>query len=91
MFYGHACQVTLSMGLSWQAYWSRLPFPPTEGLPDPGFKPSSPVASALAGRFFNTELLGKPSKMFYNITQISLPILKLSKYLMAFSTSVYLA
>ena len=41
-----ACQAPLSMGLSWQKYWSRLPFPP---LGDPGI-------------FFTTEPPGKPLK-----------------------------
>ena len=33
----------LSMGLSRQEYWSGLPFPSPEDLPDPGIKPSSPA------------------------------------------------
>ena len=32
-------QVPLSMGLSRQEYWSGLPFPSPEDLPDPGIKP----------------------------------------------------
>ena len=35
-----------------QEYWSGLPFPPPEDLPDPGIKPESP---ALAGRLFTAE------------------------------------
>ena len=38
-----AHQALLSMGFSRQEYWSGLPFPPPEELPDPGFEPSSPV------------------------------------------------
>ena len=53
-----ACQVPLSMEFPRQEYWSRLPFPPPEDLPDPGIEPTSP---ALAGRFFTTEPAGKPS------------------------------
>ena len=53
-----AHQAPLSMGFPRQEYWSGLPFPPPEDLPDPGIKPMSP---ALAGGFFTTELLGKPS------------------------------
>ena len=34
------------MGLSSQEYWSRLPFPPPEDLPDPGIKPTSPAWEA---------------------------------------------
>ena len=35
------------MGFSSQEYWSRLPFPPTEDLPNPGIEPASPAAPAL--------------------------------------------
>ena len=31
-------QAPLSMGLSWQEYWSGLPFPPPWDIPDPGVK-----------------------------------------------------
>jgi len=44
------------MGLLRQEYWSGLPFPSPEVLPDPRIKPLSPV---LAGEFFTTEPLGK--------------------------------
>ena len=36
-------------GFSRQQYWSRLPFPPPEGLPDPGIKLASPVSPESAG------------------------------------------
>ena len=52
-----ACQAPLSMGFSRQEYWSGLPCPPPEDLPDPGMEPAS---HALAGRFFTTEPPGKP-------------------------------
>ena len=52
-----AHQSPMSTGLSWQEYWSGLPFPPPGDLPDPGIEPASPV---LAGRFFTTEPPGKP-------------------------------
>ena len=55
-----ARQAPLLMGFSRQEYWSGLPFPPPEDLPDPGIEPSSPVSPALAGGFFATEPLGKP-------------------------------
>ena len=32
-----------SMGFSRQEYWSGLPFPSPEDLPNPGFKPGSPA------------------------------------------------
>ena len=50
-----ACQAPLSMGFPKQEYWSGLPFPSPGDLPNPGIKPMSPVAPALAGRFFTTE------------------------------------
>ena len=44
----------LLMGFSRQEYWSGLPFPPPEDLPDPGFELVSLKFSALAGGFFTT-------------------------------------
>ena len=35
-----------------QEYWSGLPFPTPEDLPDPAIEPMSPAAPALAGEFF---------------------------------------
>ena len=55
-----AQQAPLSKGLSRQEYWSGLPFPPSGDLPDPGFKPMSPVIPALAGSFTIVPP-GKPS------------------------------
>ena len=55
-----ALQAPLSMGFHRQEYWSGLPFPTPEDLPDPGIKPLSPASSALAGRFFTTEPPEKP-------------------------------
>ena len=49
-------QAPLSMGFPRQEYWSGLPFPPLQDLPDPGIRPTSP---ALAGRVFTTEPFGK--------------------------------
>ena len=37
-----------------QEYWSGLPFPPPEDLPDPGIKLMSFAFPALASGFFNT-------------------------------------
>ena len=42
------------MGLSRQEYWSGLPFPPPEDLPDPGTKPKPVMSPALPGKFFTT-------------------------------------
>ena len=47
-----AHQASLSMGFSRQEYWSGLPSPPTEDLPNSQIKPTSP---ALLGRFFTIE------------------------------------
>ena len=47
-----AHQDPLSMELSRQEYWSGLPFPMPEDLPDTGLEPASPVSPALAGKFF---------------------------------------
>ena len=56
-----ACRAPLSIGLSQQEYWSRLPFLPLRDLSDPGVEPVSLVSSTMAGRFFATEPPGKPS------------------------------
>ena len=40
-----AHQTPLSLEFSWQEYWSRLPFPSPEDVPDPGIKPKSPASS----------------------------------------------
>ena len=41
-----ACQTPLSMGFFRQEYWSGLPFPSPEDLPNPGIKPRSPTLQA---------------------------------------------
>ena len=51
------CQAPLSMGFPRQEYWSGLSFPTPGNLPDPWIEFES---SALAGRLFTTEPLGKP-------------------------------
>ena len=55
-------QAPLSMGFPRQKYWSGLPFPSPEDLPDTGVKLVSP---ALAGGFFTTEPPGKPLSCSY--------------------------
>ena len=52
-----ACQALPSMEFSRQEYWSGLPFPSPEDLPDPGIKPGSPALQADA---LPSEPLGKP-------------------------------
>ena len=56
-----AYQAPPSMGFSRQEYWSGLPFPSPEDLPNSGIEPWSPTlqADALA-----SELPGKPYKTF---------------------------
>ena len=46
-----ACKPPLSVGFSRQEYWSGLPFPLPEDLPNPGTELASP---ALAGKLFTT-------------------------------------
>ena len=55
-----AYQALPSMGFSRQGYWSGVPFPSPEDLPDPWIEPKSPVSPALATRFFTTKPVGKP-------------------------------
>ena len=54
-----AHQAPLSMGYSRQAFWSGLPLPPPEDLPDPGIEP---LSLASVGRIFTTEPPRNPSK-----------------------------
>ena len=54
-----ACPAPLSMEFSRQEYWSGLPFPSPEELPDPGIKPGSPALRAVS---LPTESLGKPNE-----------------------------
>ena len=54
-----ANQAPLSLGFFRQEYWSGLPFPPPEDLPDPRIESVSPASPVLAGRFFTTEPPGK--------------------------------
>ena len=48
------------MGFPRQEYWYRLPIPSPGDLPNPGIEPTSPE---LAGGFFTTKPLGKPSTL----------------------------
>ena len=50
-------QGSLSVGVSRQEYWSRLPFPSPGDLPNPGIKPGSPALGADA---LPSEPPGKP-------------------------------
>ena len=55
-----AHQVPLSKEFSRQEYWSRLSYPTSGGLLNPGIKYESHVSLVLAGRFFTTAPPGKP-------------------------------
>ena len=57
-----AYQAPLSTESPRQAYWSGLPFPSPEELPDPGTELASP---ALAGEFFTIEPPGEPIVTLY--------------------------
>ena len=62
----------LFMEFSRQEYWSGLPFPMPGDLPDLGMEPMSPAFPTLAGRFFTTELSGKPFCSIYLLLMIVL-------------------
>ena len=47
-------QAPPSMGFSRQEYWSGLPGPPPEDLPDSGIELTSLMSPALEGGFFTT-------------------------------------
>ena len=64
-----AHQAPLSMGFSRQEYWSGLPFPSPEDLPDPGIEPRSPALQADA---LTSEPQGSPQgKAKYSTILIS--------------------
>ena len=52
-----ALQASLSMGFSRQEYWSGLPVPSPEDLPEPGIEPQSPALQAYPLPF---EIQGSP-------------------------------
>ena len=55
---GH--QTLLTVEFSRLEYWSRLPFPTPEDLPNPGTEHKSLVSPALAGGLFTAAPPGKP-------------------------------
>ena len=69
-----AHQTPLSMEFSRQEYWSRLPCPPPEDLPNPGIKPESPVTPALQADSLCTEPAGKPICLWEVIESVSCPV-----------------
>ena len=65
-----AYQAPPSMGFSIQEYWSELPFPSPEDLPDPEIEPRS---STLQEEALPSEPLGKPLVFFIKPLPISSP------------------
>ena len=57
-----ARQAPVCMAPSRQEYWSELPFPTPEALPNPGIETVSPASPSLAGRFLTTEPPGKAGR-----------------------------
>ena len=63
-----ANQALLSMGFSRQEYWSGLPFPSPEDLPNPGIEPGS---SALQAASLPSEPPGKLKKYSTRVQQLA--------------------
>ena len=59
-----------STGFSRQEYWSGLPFPSPEDLPNPGIKPGSP---ALQTDVLLSEPPGKPMKLLSHVQLFATP------------------
>ena len=66
-----ALQASLSVGFSRQEYWSGLPRPPPEDIPDPGIKPRSLMLPASAGRFFTTSATWEALKWSHSVVSNS--------------------
>ena len=85
-----AHQARLSMGIPRQEYWSRLPFPSLEDLPNPGIEPTTPMSPALAVGFFTTEplalaqthahLVGDVIQPSHPLSSLSPPTFNLSQH-----------
>ena len=58
-----ASQAPLSMGFSSQEYWSRVSFPTSGDLPNPGIKSTSLASPALAGGFFTSSTTCKAPRI----------------------------
>ena len=76
-----ACQAPLSVGFSWQEYWSGLPVPSPGDLSDPGIKPRSPTLQADS---LLPEPPGKPHVRLCNCAELCAPCgLKSAFYMLA--------
>ena len=58
-----ACQAPLSMGLSWQEYWSALPY-----LSHQGIDPVSLMSPALGEEFFTASTTWEAQEKWYRCT-----------------------
>ena len=80
-----ALQAPLSMGFSRREFWSGLPCPPPEDLPNPEIKPMSLASPALGGGFFTTEPPGMPRAHLCDfIFTLIISLKALSPYIVAF-------
>ena len=70
-----------SVGVSRQEYWSELPFPSPEDLPNPGIKPRSPALQADA---LPSEPPGKPWDYFLNLSDFSLLVYRNTRHFCGF-------
>ena len=73
-----ARQAPLSMGFSRQEYWSGLPCPPREDLPDPGIKSRSPSWQADS---LPSELPGKPPDSEVLMSSVAPAVTQIRKHL----------
>ena len=60
-------QAPLFMGFSRQEYWSGLPFPSPEDLPNAGIEPMSLMSLELAGGFFTTSTIWEAPILFIHL------------------------
>ena len=54
-----ARQAPLSLGFSWQEYWSGLPFPFPGDLPNPGIEPGAPACRKVLYHWATWEVINK--------------------------------
>ena len=78
-----ARQAPLSMGLSWEEYWSGLPLPPPGDLPNSGVEPESPASPAMQMDSSPLSHLGSSAKVIrpvHKATEGAYPELKASGF-----------
>ena len=86
--HGLGCQAPRSMGFSRQEYWSGLPCPPPEDLPNPGIKLRSPASQADS---FLSEPPGKPynSKSEVKVKSLSCVQLFVTPWTVAYHVKIH--